>query len=186
MKRKTMKRNTKKGNTIKLYIKKYKYTILLAVALVLVLFFMIKDNEAENQSIKIYGVDQRVDISHTYKKLNEGVHKAYPGSISLMSYAQEGLRIECISGSIINVNVDLPVIDDDYEKISATSEIYLMDVSSEVEIKVDGQDVSIAKLISKWKEIRSETDETPSKLGKSLIQFKTDNEKVIAIHLNTK
>lgn len=171
---------------VKQYIEKYKYMMLLAVVFIIALYLMLHDDGLEQQKIKFYGVNQRVDISHTYKTLYEGVYKAYPGDISLMAYSEEGLRIECIGGAIISASSELPIIDDEYEQINTTSEVYILDVWNEVEIKINSESVTMAMLISRWKIIREETARTPSKLGGHLIQIKTDNEKVTAIHLNTK
>lgn len=137
--------NTRLGVIMNINKRKILFVVVILIAFLMLVYGILKWNKGTELTDDTK-VIERVDISHTYKQLPDGVYKMYVGAVMLMSSGEEGFRLEATIGSIVENDLELSSgVDLTGEQM--TAEILLMEISDSLDIKVNNKETSMKDLI---------------------------------------
>lgn len=131
------KRKRKLVKNRKINNRKYKIITVISVLItcvILIIFSLIFHKE--QPSIPEYKESVRVDISHTYQKLEDGTYKIYPAHVSLVSYDQDKIRFEYAKSKLVWYGYEMEATDSQYQTDTLASAILELPLSEQLQVKV--------------------------------------------------
>lgn len=163
------------GNN-KIYRKSKKRIRNVMIIILLMSYIVASSFSQENDRIFVtfYGVDQRVDISYSYKKIPDGEYKIYLSDISHISYDESVIRLECTAGGIVNADETLQKKGENYLEYNTIGEIYLMEFNPSI---------AIDNIIDMWKDIREKIEIDPNSPEQPALYMQISNEEIQVLRL---
>lgn len=135
------------------------------------------DNTDDKEQIEENAIE-RVDISHTYISLDDGVYKIYLGEISHMSIDGDNLRIEYPQGTLVNADIELATIDESYSTIEKTNSVLSMIISEKKKLQIKDESSDLVEIVEYWEKVRKESQEDVLLLDDMVLELSVKDAKV--------
>lgn len=121
---------------------------------------------------------ERVDISHTYISLDDGVYKIYLGEMSHMSIDEDNLRIEYPQGTLVNADIELEAIDESYSTIEKTTSVLSMIISEKKKLQIRDESSDLVEIVEYWDKVRKESKEDVLLIDDMVLELSVKDAKV--------
>lgn len=170
-------KNLKYNNFIK-YKKHLTVCGMLVVLILVIIFIMTRSTDDEHLTEEKV---QRIDITHTYYQLADGIYRIYPGDISYLKEDQGELRIEYLETQLYGGDTLMQEDARYYHEKSSSTRIIHLPLSKEFEVNI-GTNVSDEKNIedmellrTEWSAIRAICGESPDRTSSYILSFEVSD-----------
>lgn len=147
----------------------------------------VQEESVEDTQLTENTDNHRIDITYTYKKLDDNAYKIYPAHVSHLSDKNSEFYMEYLKSELKTDGVIMVYTDQKYEESESVSEIVQIPCSKDMIIDIDGvtKDITFAVFINKWNEIRQLCLDNPEETSNHIINFVVENQEIKKISINS-